>query len=108
MDIPRYYLSESRARPQLLITDGLVFEQGLWKEAVSPHWVQGCLLLWETSLGSVRRCQELEEDQVGKCSVSTVVSGCPGLYLAECLMGAFPLLESQLISGGGPSSRAVR
>lgn len=41
----------------------------------------------------------------GQQSASTVVSGCLGSHLAECLMGAFSLLESQLTSGVGPTSQ---
>lgn len=33
-----------QGKAPLPITDGLAFEQGPWKEAVSLHWVQGCQL----------------------------------------------------------------
>lgn len=68
--MPRLYISEPRARPQLLITDRLAFKQGTWKEAVGPHWAG---LQCQISLGSVRRCQELEKEQVG--AVINVYSG---------------------------------
>lgn len=68
--MPRPYIAEPRARPQLLITDGLAFKQGTWKEAVGPHWAW---LQCQISLGSLRRCQELEREQVG--AVSSVYSG---------------------------------
>lgn len=58
--------------------DGLVFDQGPWKEAVGPHWAQGYQLLWQTGLRSVKRCQELEKGQVGAAISIYSGVGLPG------------------------------
>lgn len=66
----------------LPVTKGLVFEEVPWKKAISPRWAQGCQMLQQVTLGSVRRCQELTTGQLG-----TVISVCRAARLPRFASG---------------------
>lgn len=100
LDMPQLYISESRARHKLLITDGLAFKQGTWKEAFGP------------SLGPVAiadkpgQCQEMPgaEERAGSGSDQCL----QWLHMAECLMGAFPSWCLSCYLEWDPPSRFVK